>query len=174
MITLGGGCFWCLQPIFEELRGVEKVVVGYAGGNVRNPSYEDVCTGSTGHAEVIQVTFNTNEISIEDILKIFFSMHDPTTLNRQGADVGTQYRSVILHETQGQKAVAGKIIKELETAKLWRGPFVTEIKQLDTFYPAEKYHQNYFQKNPYAGYCRAIIAPKVSKFRKQFYERLKK
>lgn len=171
--TLGGGCFWCLQPVFQELRGVVKVEVGYSGGTVRNPSYEMVCTDTSGHAEVVQVTFDPGVISFEEILKIFFSMHDPTTRNRQGADVGTQYRSAIFYETPDQKAVAEKVISELEAAKVWNDPFVTEVTPLRAFYRAEEYHQEYFRKNPTAGYCRVLIAPKVAKFRKQFVDRLK-
>jgi len=173
-ITLGGGCFWCLQPVFEELKGVEKVVVGYAGGDVKNPSYEMVCTGSTGHAEVVDVTFNPAELPLADLLKVFFSVHDPTTLNRQGADHGTQYRSTILYRTPQQKAAAAAAIRDLDAAKLWDDPIVTEVEPLAAFYPAEDYHQGYFEKNPWAGYCRAVIVPKVAKFRKQFAARLKK
>lgn len=172
-ITLAGGCFWCLQPVFQELRGVEKVEVGYSGGSIKNPSYEMVCTDTTGHAEAVQVTFDPKAISLAEILKIFFSVHDPTTLNRQGADFGTQYRSAIFYRADEQKAAAKQIIAELEAAKIWDGPFVTELVPLSAFYRAEEYHQDYFRKNPTAGYCRAVIVPKVAKFRKQFAEKLK-
>lgn len=173
-ITLGGGCFWCLQPVFEELTGVGKVVVGYAGGHAKNPSYEMVCTGTTGHAEVVDVTFRPAEIPLSDLLKVFFSVHDPTTLNRQGADRGTQYRSAIFYRTPAQQAAAEAAIREFNAAKLWDDPIVTEVTPRTSFYPAEDYHQGYFEKNPWAGYCRAVIAPKVAKFRKEFHDRLKK
>ena len=172
--TLGGGCFWCLQPIFEELRGVTKVEVGYAGGTVANPSYEHVCTETTGHAEVVQVTFDPSEVSYEDLLRVFFTVHDPTTLNRQGHDVGTQYRSAIFYHTPEQKAAAERVIVEITKEGLWDGPIVTEVAPAKAFYRAEEYHQDYFRKNPYAGYCRAVIAPKVSKFRKMYANRLRK
>jgi peptide-methionine (S)-S-oxide reductase len=171
--TLGGGCFWCLEPVFEELTGVQNVVVGYSGGMTPKPDYQQVCTGMTGHAEVIQVKFDTRMISYEDILRIFFSIHDPTTLNRQGADVGTQYRSIILYENEQQKAAAERVLCEMEDQDLWSNPLVTEIVPLQSFYEAEAYHQGYFKKNPYQGYCTVVIAPKVAKFRKQFRERLK-
>ncbi|HYS99911.1 MAG TPA: peptide-methionine (S)-S-oxide reductase MsrA [Thermoplasmata archaeon] len=173
VITLGGGCFWCLQPVFQELRGVEKVEVGYAGGDVRNPSYEMVCTDTTGHAEVVQVTFDPTVISLAEILRIFFTVHDPTTLNRQGADFGTQYRSVVFYQDAEQKAVAEKVVAELEAAKMWDDEFVTELAPFQAFYRGEEYHQDYFRKNPTAGYCRAVIAPKVTKFRKTFAAKLK-
>jgi len=172
--TLGGGCFWCHQPIFQELRGVEKVVVGYSGGHVKNPTYEEVCTGTTDHAEVFQVTFDPDVVSFEELLKVFFSVHDPTTLNRQGNDVGTQYRSAIFYHTPDQRTTAGRPVKTVEGEGLWDDPIVTEVTPFAAFYPAEDYHQDYFKKNPWAGYCRAIIAPKVSKFRKQWRENLKK
>ena len=171
--TLAGGCFWCLQPVFQDLRGVEEVVVGYSGGHVENPTYKMVCTDATGHAEVVQVTFDPNVIPFEDLLKVFFTMHDPTTRNRQGNDVGTQYRSVVFYRTPEQKVSAERVIRELEAAKVWDGPFVTEVTPFTAFYPAEEYHQDYFRKNPTAGYCRAVVAPKVAKFRKHFAERLK-
>lgn len=174
VITFGGGCFWCLQPVFDELRGVEKVVVGYAGGRVPNPSYETVCTDTTGHAEAVQVTFDPAVLPFEDLLRIFFAVHDPTTLNRQGHDVGSQYRSVVLYDPPEQKAAAERVIKEIEGAGLWDDPIVTEIAPLTTFYRAEEYHQDYFRKNPWAGYCRTVVAPKVAKFRKAFADRLKK
>ena len=172
--TLGGGCFWCLQPIFEELRGVEKVVVGYSGGGVRNPTYEQVCTDTTGHAEAVQVTFDPQVLSLENLLKVFFSVHDPTTLNRQGNDVGTQYRSAVFYDSPEQKAAAERVMREIGGANLWDDPIVTEVTPFAAFYPAEDHHQDYFQKNPWAGYCRVVIAPKVAKFRKEFREKLKK
>lgn len=163
--TFGGGCFWCLDPIFSELTGVLGVDVGYAGGAEENPSYESVCTGSTGHAEVIQVTFDPELVTYEDILNVFFSVHDPTTLNRQGGDVGTQYRSIILTHDEAQHEIAGRVIKLLEAEQIWGAPIVTEVIPIDVFYLAEDYHQEYFEKNPNQGYCQAIIAPKVAKFR---------
>ncbi len=171
--TLAGGCFWCLQPVFEELRGVEKVVVGYSGGQTRNPTYEAVCSDTTGHAEAVQVTFDPDLISYEDLLRIFFSVHDPTTLNRQGNDAGTQYRSAVFYDSPAQRATAERVIPEVDKAGLWDDTIVTEVTPLSTFYPAEEYHQDYFEKNPWAGYCRVIIAPKVAKFRKEFREKLK-
>ena len=171
--TLGGGCFWCHQPIFQELRGVEQVVVGYSGGHVKNPTYEQVCTGTTDHAEGFQVTFDPDVISFEELLKVFFSVHDPTTLNRQGNDVGSQYRSVIFYHSPEQKTTSERVIKEIEAEGLWDDPIVTKVTPGTAFYPGEDYHQDYFKKNPWAGYCRAIIAPKVSKFRKQWREKLK-
>ena len=166
LMTVGGGCFWCLEPIFEEVKGVEHVEVGYAGGKLKNPTYDQVCSGHTGHAEVIQVTFDPGRIAYKDLLKIFFSFHDPTTLNRQGADVGTQYRSIILTHDDDQKRIAGETIRELESEGIWDDPIVTEIKPYDHFYIAEEYHQDYFSKNPSKPYCRIVIAPKLSKFRK--------
>ena len=173
-ITLAGGCFWCLQPILQDLRGVDKVEVGYAGGQTKNPTYEDVCTDSTGHAEVVQVTFNPSVLSLDDLLKIFFTVHDPTTLNRQGHDVGTQYRSAVFYSASEQKAATERVIREMSGAEVWDAPFVTEVAPLNGFYRGEEYHQDYFAKNPWAGYCRAVVAPKVAKFRKQFRDRLKK
>jgi peptide-methionine (S)-S-oxide reductase len=166
--TLGGGCFWCLDPIFKDLKGVKEVVVGYAGGSVKNPSYRMVCTGTTGHAESLQVTFDPNVISYKELLKIFFSFHDPTTLNRQGADVGTQYRSVIFYHDKTQKAIAEETIAEIDQAGIWGNPIVTEVAPFEVFYPAEDYHQDYFKNNPYQGYCRVVIAPKVAKFRQHY------
>lgn len=163
--TLGGGCFWCLDPIFHEMIGVEKVEVGYAGGAENNPSYESVCTGSTGHAEVVQVTFDPELVSYEGLLKVFFTVHDPTTLNRQGADVGTQYRSIVLTHDEAQRETADGLIESLEAEQIWGEPIVTEVVPYDGFYRAEEYHQGYFEKNPNQGYCQAIIAPKVAKFR---------
>ena len=171
--TLGGGCFWCLEAVFDELRGVDGVVSGYAGGFTANPSYEEVCTGETGHAEVVQVRFDPALVSYRDLLTLFFTIHDPTSLNRQGADVGTQYRSVIFYHDAEQKAEAEAVMAELNAARLWERPLVTELAPLETFYPAEAYHQKYFLRNPYQGYCRMVIVPKVAKFRKQYQERLK-
>ena len=171
--TLGGGCFWCLDPIYAELVGVEKVEAGYSGGEVKNPSYELICTGTTGHAEVVQVTFDPKIITYEEILKIFFTIHDPTTLNRQGADVGTQYRSVIFYHDETQKETAERVIQEIEREGIWHDPIVTQVLPLDVFYVAEDYHQDYFKNNPGQGYCRVVIAPKVAKFRKTYLEKLK-
>lgn len=171
--TLGGGCFWCLEPIYEDLRGVKDVVVGYSGGPVPNPSYEQVCTGRTGHAEVIQVTFDPEEISYREILEVFFSIHDPTTPNRQGADVGPQYRSVIFYHDDEQRQVSEEVIKELEDEDIWGKPIVTEVSPLKEFFKAEEYHQEYYKKNPNQGYCRVVVAPKVSKFRQKYAAKLK-
>jgi peptide-methionine (S)-S-oxide reductase len=170
--TLAGGCFWCLEAVYDQLRGVENVESGYAGGSTISPSYQQVCTGTTGHAEVVQVTFDPEAISFRDLLDIFFTIHDPTTLNRQGADVGTQYRSAIFYHTPQQKAIAEETIAELEREKLWSAPIVTQIVPLTDFYPAEEYHRDYFARNPGQGYCQAVIAPKVSKFRKKYFEKL--
>lgn len=170
--TLGGGCFWCLDPIFDELRGVEEVLVGYAGGQVPNPSYKLVCTGTSGHAEVVQINYDPQVISYKEILQIFFSVHDPTTPNRQGADIGPQYRSIILYHDESQKATAEKVIQEIEAEGLWPAPIVTEVVPFSEFYIAEDYHQRYFEKNPGQGYCRVVIAPKVAKFRKLYQEKL--
>jgi len=172
--TLAGGCFWCLEAIYDELKGVEDVVSGYSGGTVPNPSYEMVCSGRTGHAEVVQVTFDPKAISFKEILQVFFTIHDPTTLNRQGPDVGTQYRSAIFYHTPEQKAVAGQVTKDFEAAHIWNAPIVTELKPFERFYPAEAYHQEYFERNPNQPYCRIVISPKVAKFRKQFLDRLRK
>lgn len=172
--TLGGGCFWCLEPIFDELRGVKDVVSGYSGGTVANPSYRQVCTGSTGHAEVVQVTFDPEEISFQEILEVFFTIHDPTTLNRQGADVGTQYRSAIFYHSRDQKATAEQVIRELDAAGIWNAPIVTEVAPFEAFYPAEDYHQEYFERNPGQSYCRVVIAPKVAKFRQRYLDKLKR
>ncbi len=171
--TIGGGCFWCTEAVFSEVRGVVSVYPGYAGGTVPQPTYEQVCTGRTGHAEVVQVTFHPSQLSYHDLLTIFMTTHDPTTLNRQGHDAGTQYRSVILYASPAQKATAEQVLRELSEEKLWRGKIVTELVPLTAFYPAEEYHQRYFERNPYAGYCQAVIAPKVSKFRKQYADRLR-
>lgn len=172
--TLAGGCFWCLEAVYDQLRGVTDVVSGYSGGRVKNPSYEEVCAGTTGHAEVIQVTFDPTEIGFREILQVFFTIHDPTTLNRQGADVGTQYRSAIFYHTTEQKESAEQVIREIDAAKIWPAPIVTEVAPLQAFYPAEDYHQEYFARNPTQGYCSFVIAPKVAKFRKQYLSRLKK
>jgi peptide-methionine (S)-S-oxide reductase len=172
--TLAGGCFWCLEAVFDQLRGVEDVVSGYSGGRRPNPSYEQVCTGATGHAEVVQVTFDPQAISFRDLLRVFFAIHDPTTLNRQGNDVGTQYRSAIFYHSPEQKAIAEEVIAELDTARLWPRPIVTQVAPFEAFYAAEAYHQEYFAHNPNQGYCQAVVAPKVAKFRKQFFDKLKK
>jgi peptide-methionine (S)-S-oxide reductase len=171
--TLAGGCFWCLEAAFAELKGVEAVRSGYAGGHVPNPSYEHVCSGTTGHAEVVQIQFDPQVVSFDDLLHVFFTIHDPTTLNRQGGDVGTQYRSAIFYETPEQKAVAERVIAELQAEQVWDAPIVTELKPLDAFYPAEEYHRDYYRRNPNQGYCRAVIAPKVAKVRKLYFDRLK-
>jgi len=172
--TLAGGCFWCLEAVFDELNGVISVGSGYSGGHVDNPSYEAVCTGTTGHAEVVQVTFDPSIVSFRDLLTVFFTIHDPTTLNRQGADVGTQYRSAIFFHDEAQRAEAEAIIRALTKSKLWPNPIVTEVTKFEKFHLAEDYHQEYFANNPYQPYCMAVVAPKVVKFRKQFVERLKK
>jgi peptide-methionine (S)-S-oxide reductase len=172
--TLAGGCFWCLEAVYDELKGVVDVVSGYSGGNTSSPSYEAVCTGQTGHAETVQLIFDPNVVTYQELLEVFFTIHDPTTLNRQGADVGTQYRSAIFYHTPEQKATAERVISELEHEKIWGKPIVTELTPFSTFYPAEAYHQEYFKRNPYQGYCMAIIAPKVAKFRSKYLEKLKK
>lgn len=172
--TLGGGCFWCLEAIFNDLRGVKKVESGYSGGSAPNPSYQEVCTGTTGHAEVVHITFDPKIISFRELLEVFFTVHDPTTLNRQGADVGTQYRSVIFYHTPEQREVAKEVISELEGSQTWEAPIVTEVTPFTAFYKAEEYHQEYFSRNPDQLYCRAVIAPKVVKFRKEYFAKLKK
>ena len=172
--TLAGGCFWCLEAVFDELNGVISVESGYSGGHVDNPSYKAVCTGMTGHAEVVQVTFDPSVLSFRDLLTVFFTIHDPTTLNRQGADVGTQYRSAIFYHDEAQRADAEAVIRELTESKLWPNPIVTEVAKFEKFYVAEDYHQEYFANNPYQPYCMAVVAPKVVKFRKHFVDRLKK
>jgi len=171
--TLAGGCFWCLEAAFQDLKGVEKVQSGYAGGHAANPSYEDVCTGTTGHAEVVHITFDPSVVSLNAMLHIFFTIHDPTTLNRQGGDVGTQYRSAVFYHTPEQQAVTEQVIRELAAEHLWDAPVVTEVKPLEAFYPAEEYHRDYFRRNPNQGYCRAVIAPKVAKIRKLYFDKLK-
>jgi len=172
--TLAGGCFWCLEAIFDQLEGVLDVVSGYAGGHVPDPTYRQVCTGETGHAEVVQVTFDPDVLSYRDLLKVFFTIHDPTTPNRQGADVGTQYRSAIFTHGEEQERTAGEVIEELNEARIWDDPVVTEVVPFQAFYPAEEYHQEYFANNPNQPYCRMVIAPKVAKFRRQYLDRLKK
>ncbi|MCU0520324.1 MAG: peptide-methionine (S)-S-oxide reductase MsrA [Anaerolineae bacterium] len=171
--TLGGGCFWCLEAIYDQVHGVEDVVSGYAGGTVASPSYELVCSGATGHAEVVQVAFDPEVITYGEILDIFFSIHDPTTLNRQGADVGTQYRSVIFTHRATQHETAQAVIRNLEARKTYTDPIVTQVTPLQAFYPAEDYHQEYFAKHPERAYCRAVISPKVAKFQKHFSDLLK-
>jgi peptide-methionine (S)-S-oxide reductase len=173
VITLGGGCFWCLEAVYDNLKGVSDVVSGYAGGKLPNPSYKMVCTGLTGHAEVVQVTFNPDEINLKEILEVFFSIHNLTTRNRQGADVGTQYRSAIFYHSSEQKTTADEVIQELNAEKIWDHPIVTEVAPLKTFYPAEDYHQEYFARNPDQGYCQIVIAPKVAKFRQKYAYRMK-
>jgi len=167
-IVLGGGCFWCVEAVFQRAKGVEKVVSGYAGGRIANPTYREVTSGLTGHAEVVKITYNPKEISLAMILEVFFKTHDPTTLNRQGADVGTQYRSVIFYNNESQKAIAEEIIKRLTSEKIWDKPIVTELSPLKAFYMAEDYHQNYYNRNPAQGYCQFVIVPKLEKFRKVF------
>jgi peptide-methionine (S)-S-oxide reductase len=172
--TLGGGCFWCLEAAYEEIEGVRSVVSGYAGGSVPDPSYEQVCGGRTGHAEVVQVTYDGSVISYRDILMIFFTIHDPTTLNRQGADVGTQYRSVIFHHDEAQRETAAALMEELSARGIWDDPIVTTLLPAPEFYRAEGYHQGYYRRNPSQGYCRAVIAPKLSKLRKEHFDRLRR
>jgi len=171
--TLGGGCFWCLEAVYDELRGVEKVESGYSGGHVPNPTYRQVCSETTGHAEVVRVTFDLEVVSFREVLEVFFSIHDPTTLNRQGADVGESYRSAIFYHDEDQKRAAEEIISELEAKGIWDDPIVTEVTPFEEFYVAEDYHQEYFRNNAYQPYCQVIIAPKVAKFRKQHLDRLK-
>ncbi|MBI5822427.1 MAG: peptide-methionine (S)-S-oxide reductase MsrA [Chloroflexi bacterium] len=173
-ITLAGGCFWCLEAVFDEMKGVLSVDSGYSNGHVANPSYRDVCTGMTGHAEVVQLKFDPAIISFRDVLNVFFAIHDPTTLNRQGADAGTQYRSGIYYHTPEQKAVAENLISELNAQRIWNSPIVTEVEALNDFYVAEDYHQEYFARNQNQPYCQAVVAPKVAKFRKRYLELLKK
>ncbi|MFX0085201.1 MAG: peptide-methionine (S)-S-oxide reductase MsrA [Candidatus Hodarchaeota archaeon] len=170
--TLGGGCFWCLDAIFRDLEGVVKVESGYSGGTLHNPTYEEVCSGKTGHTEVVQLTFNPQKVSFGEILDIFFTIHDPTQLNRQGADIGSQYRSVIFYHSTRQKLVSEQVIRKLEEANLWKNPIVTEISPFKTFYRAEDYHQDYFNKNPDQSYCQFVIAPKIIKFRMKYENKL--
>ena len=173
VVTLGGGCFWCIAAVFEELHGVEQVESGYSGGRVDDPTYEQVCTGTTGHAEVVQVTFDPKTISLKEILEVFFTVHDPTTLNRQGADIGTQYRSVIFYRSEEQNSLAEQVIREIQKAKLWKAPIVTELVPFKAFYSAEEYHQEYYKKNPWQAYCRIVIEPKIKKFREHYKDKLK-
>jgi methionine-S-sulfoxide reductase len=172
--TFGGGCYWCIEAIFQRLKGVEKVESGFSGGQVKNPTYKEVCTGMTGHAEVIQITFDSSEISFEDILKVFFTMHDPTTLNRQGNDAGTQYRSAVFYHNDRQRDATKEIITALNATHAYPDPIVTEVTKFDIFYKAEDYHQNYYNENSGEGYCRYVIQPKIEKFEKVFKDRLKK
>ena len=172
--TLAGGCFWCLEAVFDELNGVVSVESGYSGGHVDNPSYKAVCNGTTGHAEAVRVTFDPSVVSYRDLLRIFFTVHDPTTLNRQGADAGTQYRSAIFVHDEEQKSVVEEVVREITAEKLWSNPIVTEVAKFEKFYAAEEYHQEYFVNNPNQPYCMAVVAPKVMKFRKTYTERLKK
>ena len=171
--TLGGGCFWCLEAVFKELRGVTGVLSGYAGGHVVNPTYKQVCSGTTGHAEVVEVRFDPAQLDYADLLRVFFTTHDPTTKDRQGNDVGPQYRSIILTHSDAQEAAAKAVMQEIAAAKLWPAPLVTQIAKLTVFYPAEAEHHDYFTRNPWSGYCQVVVAPKVAKFRKAFKDRLK-
>jgi peptide-methionine (S)-S-oxide reductase len=172
--VLGGGCFWCIEPVFDELLGVESVESGYTGGHTANPTYKDICRGDTGHAEVIRITFDPAVISFRDVLGVFFAVHDPTTLNRQGHDTGTQYRSAVFYQSAEQKVEAEKLIAELGAAGLWPNPIVTEVVPAQPFYLAEDHHQEYFRYNPNQPYCQAVIAPKLAKFRQHYLARLKK
>ncbi|MBG7602771.1 MAG: peptide-methionine (S)-S-oxide reductase MsrA [Gammaproteobacteria bacterium] len=172
-LTLGGGCFWCLEAVFQELRGVDSVVSGYAGGDMQNPSYDQICTGSTGHAEVVQLVFNNDAVSVRTLLQVFFTIHDPTTLDSQGADVGSQYRSVIFYHTDRQKKEAETIIREYQADKIWNDPIVTQVLPVPRFYPAEEYHQDYYRQNSVQGYCWAVISPKLAKLRQQHRSLLK-
>jgi len=167
-IVLGGGCFWCLEAIYQRVKGVKEVISGYAGGETEEPTYKEVCSGSTGHAEVVKITYDPQIITLEQLLSIFFTIHNPTTLNRQENDIGTQYRSIILFKSKKQKEVVEKVIKEFEQKKIWKYPVVTEVVLLETFYEAEEYHQDYYNENPNQGYCRVIIQPKVTKLRNKF------
>lgn len=169
--TLAGGCFWCLEAVYDQVIGVQDVVSGYTGGHVPNPTYRQVCDGNTGHAEAVQIRFDPTQINYRELLEIFFSIHDPTTLNRQGADVGTQYRSAIFYHSEEQRQIAEQLVRELSEQQVFRDPIVTEIVPATTFYPAEEYHQEYFARNPYQPYCQFVVAPKVAKFRKLFAEK---
>jgi len=173
LATLAGGCFWCLEAAFQQLQGVHRVVSGYAGGTVTDPSYEAVCSGATGHAEVVQLEYDPQEIGYRELLEVFFTIHDPTTLNRQGADRGTQYRSAIFYHDDEQRETAEELIREFNAERLWPDPIVTQVVPLDRFYPAEAYHQNYFRRNPYQPYCLGVVAPKVAKVRARYAQRLK-
>jgi peptide-methionine (S)-S-oxide reductase len=172
--TLAGGCFWCLEAVFKDLRGVNWVMSGYSGGQNANPSYQEVCSGRTGHAEVVQVKFDPAQLAYADLLRVFFAIHDPTTLNRQGNDIGTQYRSAIFTDSDAQKQTAQAVMREIADAKIWHAPLVTEIVPFQAFYEAEPEHHDYFARNPWSGYCQVVVAPKVAKFRKQFTDRLKR
>ncbi len=172
--TLAGGCFWCLEAVYLELRGIERVDSGYTGGDVPCPTYQQVCTGTTGHAEVVRVVFSPDSITFRELLEVFFTIHDPTTLNRQGADVGTQYRSAIFYHSPEQQAVARDMIDELEREGLWGSPIVTEVVPAGRFFAAEAYHRDYFARNPGQGYCRAVVAPKVARARAKFFDKLRK
>jgi peptide-methionine (S)-S-oxide reductase len=172
--TLAGGCFWCLEAVYDGLKGVESVESGYIGGRTADPDYEQVCGGDTGHAEAVRITFDPAAVSYSDLLDVFFSIHDPTTLNRQGHDAGTQYRSAIFYHSPEQKAAAEAVIARFTANRVWQDPIVTEVTPASTWYAAENYHQEYYERNPYQPYCRAVVAPKVAKFRKQFLEKLKK
>jgi peptide-methionine (S)-S-oxide reductase len=171
--TLAGGCFWCLEAVYDDMQGIRSVVSGYTGGRVDNPTYKQICTGTTGHAEVVQVTYDPAQLSFRDLLEVFFTIHDPTTLNRQGGDVGTQYRSAIFYHNEAQKETAESLIAELEAAKVWDNPIVTEVTALETFYPAEDYHQDYYENNAYQPYCQFVVRPKLEKFRQKFSQRRK-
>lgn len=172
--TLAGGCFWCLEPVFAELRGVERVESGYTGGRVPNPTYEQICYEETGHAEAVRITFDPAAVSFRELLEIFFTIHNPTTMNRQGADTGTQYRSAIFYHSPEQKRVAEEAIREIDAIRIWESPVVTEVVPAGEFYRAEDYHQNYFEQNPNQPYCRAVVAPKVAKFRQQYFAKLRR
>ena len=172
-LTLGGGCYWCVEAVYERLEGVQEVISGYSGGRMKDPTYEMVCTGTTGHAEVVRVIVDTTKTSVYEVLKVFFTVHDPTTLNRQGADVGTQYRSVIFYRNEQQRRIAGELIAVLNEEKVYPNPVVTEVSPLKAFYIAEDYHQDYYARNPSQGYCRLVIQPKIDKFEKVFKDRLK-
>jgi peptide-methionine (S)-S-oxide reductase len=172
--TVGGGCFWCLEAVYIDLIGVQAVQSGYAGGQTHDPTYEEVCGGTTGHAEVVQLRFDPEVITFREILEVFFAVHDPTTPNRQGADVGTQYRSIILHHTPDQREISEEVIRDLDGQDLWSSPIVTEVSPIGDFYPAEDYHDDYFRKNPHQPYCRAVINPKVAQFRTRFAHKLKR
>jgi peptide-methionine (S)-S-oxide reductase len=173
LATFGAGCFWCTEAVFQNVKGVSKAVSGYAGGKVKNPTYREICTGLTGHAEVTQITFDPSKVSFEELLEVFWNTHDPTTLNRQGADEGTQYRSVVFYHTDEQRKAAENYKSQLEASKVFKNPIVTEISPLPDYYPAENYHQNYFDLNPNQSYCQYVVRPKVEKFKKQFHSKLK-
>jgi peptide-methionine (S)-S-oxide reductase len=171
--TLAGGCFWCLEAVFNNLQGVTDAVSGYSGGDLPHPAYPEVITGRTGHAEVVQITFDSNQITFQEILEVFFTIHDPTTLNRQGDDIGTQYRSAVFYHSPDQKQITEQVIADLEEQKIWKNPIVTQVAPFEAFYPAEDYHQEYFENNPHQPYCQVVVAPKVAKFRQKFTSRLK-